>query len=91
MTLEEVNITLDKREERTYIIKGIERDKLIIQYARKPGLAHNQRWKYQDGYIFPSAAPHLVIDIKVKHILDSIKMLNNSSRAESIRMAITYS
>ncbi|CEG78525.1 hypothetical protein RMATCC62417_13121 [Rhizopus microsporus] len=43
---------------------GIERDKLIIQYARKPGLAHNQRWKYQDGYIFPSAAPHLAIDIK---------------------------
>ncbi|EIE91794.1 hypothetical protein RO3G_16505 [Rhizopus delemar RA 99-880] len=43
---------------------GIERDKLIIQYARKPGLAHNQRWKYQDGYIFPASNPNLVIDIR---------------------------
>ncbi|KAI8881261.1 carbohydrate-binding module family 13 protein [Backusella circina FSU 941] len=43
---------------------GIERDKLIIQYARKPGLATNQRWKYQDGFIFPAASPNLVLDIK---------------------------
>lgn len=44
---------------------NIEREKLIIQYARKPGLAHNQRWSYQNGYIFPSSAPHLVLDIRV--------------------------
>jgi hypothetical protein len=43
----------------------IKKDKLLIQYARKPGLAHNQRWKYKDGFIFPQAAPHLVIDIRV--------------------------
>lgn len=44
----------------------IKRDKAIIQYARKPGLAHNQRWKYKDGYIFSAASPHLVLDIRVK-------------------------
>jgi hypothetical protein len=38
---------------------------MIIQYARKPGLAHNQRWTYQNGYIFPTSAPHLVLDIRV--------------------------
>ncbi|KAI9264547.1 hypothetical protein EDC94DRAFT_669719 [Helicostylum pulchrum] len=47
-------------------IKGgsIEREKLIIQYARKPGLAQNQRWTYRDGYICSSSAPHLVLDIR---------------------------
>ncbi|KAI7902030.1 uncharacterized protein BX663DRAFT_511486 [Cokeromyces recurvatus] len=43
---------------------GVERNKTIIQYARKPGLAHNQRWTFKDGYIFPTSAPHLVLDIK---------------------------
>lgn len=43
---------------------SIERDKPIIQYARKPGLAHNQRWTYQNGYIYPTSAPHLVLDIR---------------------------
>ncbi|CAO3666681.1 unnamed protein product [Rhizopus stolonifer] len=43
---------------------GIERDKVIIQYARKPGLAHNQRWKYENGYIFIASNPNLVLDIK---------------------------
>ncbi|KAI8095344.1 hypothetical protein BDF21DRAFT_469944 [Thamnidium elegans] len=43
---------------------GIEREKLIIQYARKPGLAQNQRWTYRDGYICSSSAPHLVLDIR---------------------------
>lgn len=49
---------------------GIERDKVIIQYARKPGLAHNQRWTYENGYIFPTAAPNLVLDIRVNNGLD---------------------
>jgi hypothetical protein len=39
---------------------------VIIQYARKPGLAHNQRWTYQNGYIYPTSAPHLVLDIRVR-------------------------
>lgn len=48
-----------------YFLKGdIKRDKAIIQYARKPGLAHNQRWKYQDGFIASAASPHLVLDIR---------------------------
>lgn len=43
----------------------MKKDKAIIQYARKAGLATNQRWSYLDGYIFPTAAPHLVLDIRV--------------------------
>jgi hypothetical protein len=52
-------------DQQHFIFKGIERDKVIIQYARKPGLAHNQRWTYQNGFIFPTSAPHLVLDIRV--------------------------
>lgn len=37
---------------------------MIIQYARKPGLAHNQRWSFRDGYISSTSAPHLVLDIR---------------------------
>lgn len=43
----------------------MKKDKAIIQYARKAGLATNQRWSYLDGYIFPTSAPHLVLDIRV--------------------------
>ena len=43
----------------------LKKDKSLIQYARKAGLAANQRWEYRDGYIFPQAAPHLVLDIRV--------------------------
>ncbi|KAI9013821.1 hypothetical protein CLU79DRAFT_392659 [Phycomyces nitens] len=42
----------------------LKKDKLLIQYSRKPGLAQNQRWSYEEGFIFPTAAPHLVMDIR---------------------------
>lgn len=60
-----------------YFLKGdIKRDKAIIQYARKPGLAHNQRWKYQDGFISSAASPHLVLDIRASiFILDSTSVM----------------
>jgi hypothetical protein len=44
---------------------ALQQGKPLIQYAMKPGLARNQRWMYKDGFIFPMAAPDLVIDIRV--------------------------
>ncbi|KAI8986052.1 hypothetical protein BDB01DRAFT_721121 [Pilobolus umbonatus] len=46
------------------MLLDIERDKLIIQFSRKPGLAYNQRWKYQDGYLSPGTGSHLALDVK---------------------------
>ncbi|CDH57389.1 hypothetical protein RO3G_16505 [Lichtheimia corymbifera JMRC:FSU:9682] len=70
-------------------IKGgeMKKDKAIIQYARKAGLATNQRWSYLDGYIFPTAAPHLVLDIRngddykeSSHLFLNTKNPNNASQ-----------
>ncbi|KAI9469925.1 MAG: ricin B lectin domain-containing protein [Benjaminiella poitrasii] len=64
--MHEEGFLINKKSGLVLDIRGgsIERNKMIIQYARKPGLAHNQRWTYKDGYIFPTTAPHLVLDIK---------------------------
>ncbi|SAM05274.1 hypothetical protein [Absidia glauca] len=64
--MHEDGFLINKKSGLVVDIRGgdIKKDKLLIQYARKPGLAHNQRWKYKDGFIFPQAAPHLVIDIR---------------------------
>ncbi|KAG0166513.1 hypothetical protein DFQ28_007198 [Apophysomyces sp. BC1034] len=63
--VDSINQTLTPRRKVIDIRGGdVKKDKSIIQYARKPGLAHNQRWKYQDGYIFPAADPNLVLDIR---------------------------
>ncbi|CEP08973.1 hypothetical protein [Parasitella parasitica] len=64
--MHEEGFLINKKSGLVLDIRGgnIERDKVIIQYARKPGLAHNQRWTYQDGFIFPTSAPHLVLDIR---------------------------
>ncbi|KAI9341045.1 hypothetical protein BD770DRAFT_330277 [Pilaira anomala] len=66
-------------------IKGgsIEREKTIIQYARKPGLAQNQRWTYRDGYIFPSSAPHLVLDIRGGEYKNGTSIWLNSKNLHS--------
>ncbi|KAL9548636.1 hypothetical protein MBANPS3_005591 [Mucor bainieri] len=64
--MHEEGFLINKKSGLVLDIRGgsIERDKVIIQYARKPGLAHNQRWTYQNGFIFPTSAPHLVLDIR---------------------------
>ncbi|CAO3645593.1 unnamed protein product [Mucor hiemalis] len=64
--MHEEGFLINKKSGLVLDIRGgsIERDKVIIQYARKPGLAHNQRWTYKDGFIFPSTAPHLALDIR---------------------------
>ncbi|CDH57388.1 hypothetical protein RO3G_16505 [Lichtheimia corymbifera JMRC:FSU:9682] len=70
-----------------YPVLDIKGDKAIIQYARKAGLATNQRWSYLDGYIFPTAAPHLVLDIRngddykeSSHLFLNTKNPNNASQ-----------
>lgn len=69
--MHEDGFLINKKSGLVVDIRGgdIKKDKLLIQYARKPGLAYNQRWKYQDGYIFPEAAPHLVVDIRVSYYM----------------------
>ncbi|KAG2202319.1 hypothetical protein INT47_010767 [Mucor saturninus] len=64
--MHEEGFLINKKSGLVLDIRGgtIEREKVIIQYARKPGLAHNQRWSYRDGYISSTSAPHLVLDIR---------------------------
>ncbi|ORX60424.1 hypothetical protein DM01DRAFT_1342906 [Hesseltinella vesiculosa] len=64
--MHEDGFLINKKSGLVIDIRGgdIKKDKPIIQYARKPGLAHNQRWVYQDGYIASKTAPHLVLDIR---------------------------
>ncbi|KAI7880062.1 hypothetical protein K492DRAFT_178171 [Lichtheimia hyalospora FSU 10163] len=64
--MHEDGFLINKKSGLVLDIKGgeMKKDKAIIQYARKAGLATNQRWSYLDGYIFPTAAPHLVLDIR---------------------------
>ncbi|KAL0097107.1 carbohydrate-binding module family 13 protein [Phycomyces blakesleeanus] len=64
--MHEDGFIINKKSGLVLDIRGgeLKKDKLVIQYSRKPGLAQNQRWSYDDGFIFPTAAPHLVLDIK---------------------------
>ncbi|KAI9318934.1 hypothetical protein BX666DRAFT_2025281 [Dichotomocladium elegans] len=55
----------------------IKRDKPIIQYARKPGLAYNQRWMYQDGYICSKSMPNLVVDIRGGEFAEAAQIFLN--------------
>ena len=66
-----------------FLLGDIKRDKAIIQYARKPGLAHNQRWKYEDGYIFPATSPNLVLDIRGGEFKDAASIFLNAKSASS--------
>ncbi|KAI8971739.1 hypothetical protein BDF20DRAFT_825577 [Mycotypha africana] len=68
---------------RSFYIIGIERDKPIIQYARKPGLAHNQRWIYKEGFISPTTAPHLVLDIRNSEFKNGNTVFLNSKSVHS--------
>ena len=61
-----------------FLLGDIKKDKTIIQYARKPGLAHNQRWKYEDGYIFPASAPNLVLDVRGGELKDAASIFLNT-------------
>ncbi|KAG2228355.1 hypothetical protein INT45_011147 [Circinella minor] len=64
----------------------LKKDKSLIQYARKAGLAANQRWEYRDGYIFPQVAPHLVLDIRSGHEFkegSNVYLNNKDSKIQS--------
>ncbi|KAI7872781.1 ricin B lectin domain-containing protein [Spinellus fusiger] len=58
----------------------LKKEKSVIQYVRKAGLAQNQRWKYQDGYVFPAAAPHLCLDIRGGDYKDGTSVFINTKK-----------
>lgn len=51
-------------------------DALICQYDRKLVVdAQNQRWGYQDGYIYTLADPHMVLDVKGNVTQDGTRLI----------------
>lgn len=51
-------------------------DAWVCQYDRKLIVnAQNQRWGYQDGYIYTLADPHMVFDVKGNVTYDGTRLI----------------